>query len=321
MASIQKAVEIAVHKPRGIFLEYPQRKLAPYTRPVARVLWGNASGWGQNIRGEIISKKLDLSSTEFKRRSGTAWKLAKTGYVDFQPHDEEVIAELQSVYRDHIEDPEASEVRSDRVEFDGEVYSRKIENLQEYYSDVESLISDEMAQTIKEYYGTHFRVIGFMAWRNEHVPPEIMNDEDNVFSNVWHNDMGYPTSTLKMFINLSDVTAEDGPFHYCTTPATKEVVRDAIGVPTPNHVEWDSRSDDLEAAMPADEIKRATGPAGTTVIANTCRGLHRADNPDEGRTRDIAELLIQPAREPPMDTLLDIEQNEVIDASLFELIP
>jgi hypothetical protein len=104
------------------------------------------------------------------------------------------------------------------------------------------------------------------VWRNKptEAPPKL--------SQLWHRD--YDDSVcLKLFVYLSDVGPESGPFVYApgTHPhGTRQIAQaDRLG------------DEEMARIVPADEWVVCTGKAGTVVLADTC-GYHKGGKPTAG---------------------------------------
>lgn len=153
---------------------------------------------------------------------------------------------------------------------------------------IEDLLTDPIRRGIEAYYGSHFRVHRVGGWRIVHIPPDV--DDGKFYASVWHVD-NIPVSQLKLFINLSDVTDRDGPFHCVSIGRTEELIRmgfrDRYNYGLPDHVLEDGS-----------HVVRAIGPMGSAVFCNTTLCLHRAGIPDFGRVRDILQFTFEPARAP-----------------------
>jgi hypothetical protein len=109
-----------------------------------------------------------------------------------------------------------------------------------------------------------------------------------LFSNYWHSD-GKELDVLKLFVNLTDITKEHGPFHVISRKDTKNLYgfsykREEDGVPD-EKVERNAN------------IIRATGSKGHAMLANTCLNLHRAGNPADENHRDIIIIRFRAASE------------------------
>lgn len=255
------------------------------TRVLGQLFFGNNAGVINNLQGKTMIRKNALLSSEIEANWDKGELLRKRGHLRLGTpyYDEDVMTPIQNKYSQLIED---AHIRS---EYKGDVYSRAIIKAYNKIPELENLITEEISQIIQGYYGSHFHVKNLMCWRNYHVPSSVL-EEVEIFSNRWHADFR-PTSWLKLFINLSDVSGEDGPFHLQPRGRTADLVRgrfkdrDDYGYPN-------------EVIEDPDNIVRATGPIGSAVFANTAQCLHRAGIPEPGHHRDIIQLVFVPSNQP-----------------------
>lgn len=143
-----------------------------------------------------------------------------------------------------------------------------------------SLLTPQVLDAVRQYYGSNFRLYNVAAWRNWHIPPTPLAEE--AYSNNWHTD-SRRIDMLKVFVTGTDVSDDDGPTHALSREWTHEVVRKGF-----NH-----RRD---YGLPVSEIEnpqhmvKLTGPAGTALLCNTNLCFHRAGVVGEGRSRDLIEF-------------------------------
>jgi hypothetical protein len=104
------------------------------------------------------------------------------------------------------------------------------------------------------------------VWRNVPTP------DPPKLSQLWHRDYD-DAINLKLFVYLTDVGLESGPFTFA--PGTQPG--------GPRRLSIKDRVDDDEMAelVPPEEWVVATGEAGTVVLADTC-GYHKGGKPTKG---------------------------------------
>ena len=109
------------------------------------------------------------------------------------------------------------------------------------------------------------------AWLNFPSPDQAKQ------SQLWHRDPE-DLKLMKIFIYLDEVDANRGPFTYI--PKSHPFgSRSAVN---PQHADPKRITDDeMRAAIPAQDWVACTGPAGTTILADTV-GFHRGGKPTIG---------------------------------------
>ena len=116
------------------------------------------------------------------------------------------------------------------------------------------------------YVGMHSYLRGLEMWRN------LPTDEPPKLSQLWHRDWD-DVVNLKLFVYLSDVTEESGPFTFA--PGTQP------GGPRQLDVKDRLSDDEMAERIPREEWVVCTGPPGTVVLADTC-GYHKGGKPTKG---------------------------------------
>ena len=116
------------------------------------------------------------------------------------------------------------------------------------------------------YIGMRSYLRGLEMWRN------LPTDEPPKLSQLWHRDWD-DVVNLKLFVYLSDVTEESGPFTFA--PGTQP------GGPRQLDVKDRLSDEEMAKRIPRDEWVVCTGPPGTVVLADTC-GYHKGGKPTKG---------------------------------------
>jgi hypothetical protein len=275
----------------------PQRILYELDkRGYGKRIFKNHAGFDGNVAGKMTLRRARKGSDVESDRIG----FLNNGVTELgKKFDDRLIDNFKQCYEDLLFDEE----KADIVEHDGEVYSRNLLswdiNFSEHLPEVEQFVTDEIGEVVRDHYGAHFKITRFRVARNYHVPREVVKDESlHMVGNYWHCDSETPDH-LKMFVYLSDVTSENGPFHSLSREETKNIVASDYykgpndGVP---HGVVEEK---------ADEIHRLTGPTGSTALSNTCMHLHRAGIPAKGKTRDSLSIQFAPAEEPMPSDWID----------------
>jgi hypothetical protein len=160
--------------------------------------------------------------------------------------------------------------------------------------ELKKIVNDELINTLNHYWKSHFRVDRVSLYRNFHVPDDVRKEEE-ILSDRWHMDSGDP-SRIKLFLMLNDVTEDHGPFHVISRENSKEIYRGGY------NRNKEGFSDSL--VKDSANVIKATGPAGTAMLANTHMCLHRAGVPKKGNIRDVVSIRFEPATEPISDAWL-----------------
>ena len=263
-----------------------------------RFFYGNTAGLKHNFNGNLdrSQNKVKIKNLVNDSRVNT---LKNDGILPLgTPYDEKLISLLQSKYNKMIEDDKYSFVK---FQHEGKVYSRMLYMAFKNFREVGELLTDDIKNLIKGRYQSNFQVTHVMCWRNYYAPAETLGGKE-IFSNRWHCDHTN-TSSEKLFVNLSNVTENDGPFHIVSIPRTRELVKMGFG---------DRQNYGLDKSVLEDpaHVVKAVGPAGSALLCNTELCFHRADIPAEGHTRDLIQFKFVPSKEPLPDDWLDrIEGN------------
>jgi hypothetical protein len=135
---------------------------------------------------------------------------------------------------------------------------------------------------IKAFLGEGFLYSPTLYFRTLSLPPGL--DTFDVYSNVWHLDSHEGERSLKIFICLMDVGADDGPFMYLDRVATLKYWKSLVE-------RWDFTK--MAAVPHFPEEQFLIGPRGTYLIINTGTCMHRASIP-KGH-RDMMQVELYPS--------------------------
>ena len=257
-----------------------------------KVLYKNTAGLQNNLEGSItkIKTRKDTRTEKSEISEKLISDLQTNGYVNLgTPFDSSLIEQIQKEYLDSIENDDFSFIRT---EYEGQTFSRMIKSAWKTLPSSQKLLTDYVKDIISEYFRGHFQVLDITAWRNEHVPKEI-TDKKELYASHWHCD-GKNTTIMTLFLNLKDVSENDGPFMIQSRSRTKELIKNGFknrheyGLPhsvveDPNHV-----------------IKHV-GSLGSAMIVSTEECLHRASHPEKDHFRDILQIRFIPSNEPLSD--------------------
>ena len=173
---------------------------------------------------------------------------------------------------------------------------------------------DALLGIVNAYRGAQVKLVDFDQWYT--VP--VGDDAERVASQEWHRDPE-DQHVVKVFLYFSDVDEDAGPFEY--------VQHSAEGFEFGELWPWGESeryppTEELEAAIPASERVRATGPVGTLVICDTSgfhRGGYARTKPRILSTHTYVNKKITPERPERRKFTVDWRDGELSEASRFAL--
>ena len=263
-------------------------------REAGKTLFGNLAGLKNNLKGiQLNSKSSNFEKEQFLFLG--------------QPFEKEIIEKIKNKFEKMIQDDEFSEIGS---EYEGKTYMRSLKNPDKDIPEISHILTKEIIQTLETYYHGHFKVNRVESWRNYGVPNELVKNQE-MFSNFWHCD-NRRTDYTKLFINLSNITENDGPFHIVSKDRTKQLLKMGFG----NRKNYKVSEEILE-----DEnyVFKGIGEIGTAYLGNTEVCLHKAGTPIFGHQRDILQLRFEPAKSPIKEDWIENIVVDDIDAQKLEL--
>ena len=134
---------------------------------------------------------------------------------------------------------------------------------------VKLALDRKLLEVVSAYLGLWPQLHAISAWLNfptKNAPQQAQ---------LWHRDRE-DVRTIKVFIYLTDVNDNNGPFSY--VPTTHRRGHASMG---PKGQDRDITDGEMNKAFPADSWITCTGPAHTMIIADTV-GYHRGGKPTEG---------------------------------------
>ena len=253
---------------------------------MGRRLTGNPRGVGNDLAGawEIFRARLAAKERIERRGDPAVQSLDAHGYADLGvAYDRALIERIKEAYRRAVDDP--SQTRDRRTQ-----WARQLVKPLSAVPEALQLFDARLREIVERYYGGPFKIYKFQLRSNFHAPGDVTSEEE-VYNNYWHVD-DRPTSVLKVFINLTDVTEADGPFECLERSESQRLVRSGHFV---------ERSPELaHETRPGARVK-LIGKPGHTMLATTARVLHHACLVEPGHRRDIATFAFRPARRPLAD--------------------
>ena len=257
---------------------------------LGRYFFGNTARMTQNVFGylDILRAQVRTREKITPKPIIDVNKLKQIGY-HLVPgiYESELILNVQTDYLAQIENPDLSEPKCPGG--DGKFYGRVLKNPIKQIPRLRELLNQQATEIVTAYYNANFHVYSISPYRIYHVPEKIWKERE-VISNFWHCDSRY-TSMLKFFINISDVTVDDGPLHIQSRFRTKELLK--LG-----YKDRKNYALSKEIMDDPNHVIKLIGAPGTTIACNTEQCFHKAGLPAEGHTRDIIEIKFLPTYEP-----------------------
>ena len=253
----------------------------------------------RHIRSRILLTRNRLASGRLKHEHKPLFDISQfnqTGFVVLRGlYSDDLIETIRHKATLALEEPSK---RSESKRSEQNPYRYMLHEAGCEIPEVEKLITPEILETLSMYYRSYVNIISVSVWRNLSV--DILNFNGTaryVYSSSWHTDRQMPCS-LKLFYLIHDVTASHGPLHIIPRQPTEDI----FGGGYSGRIEETERIE-VEAAK---YIWRLTEKAGTVLIANTTRCLHRASIPAPDLYRDILQVMLFPASAPvPIDWVRD----------------
>ena len=250
---------------------------------MGRRFTGNPRGISNDVGGawEIFRARLAAKERPPRRGDPAVASLAERGFADLGVfYDPALIERIKVAFRRAVDDPELTRDRRTQ-------WARQLVKPLSAVPEALQLFDARLRGIVERYYGGPFRIYKFQLRSNFHAPGDVTSAEE-VYNNYWHVD-DRPTSVLKVFINLSEVTDADGPFECLERAESQRLVRSGRFV---------ERSPELvHETRPGSRVK-LVGKPGHTMLATTARVLHHACLVEPGHRRDIATFAFRPARRP-----------------------
>jgi len=250
---------------------------------MGRRITGNPRGISNDVEGawEIFRARLAAKQRIERRGDPAVESLRAKGYADLGVfYDAGLIDRIKHAFRRAVDDPE--QTRDRRTQ-----WARQLVKPVASVRESVHLFDSRLRAIVERYYGGPFKIYKFQLRSNFHAPADVASDAE-VYNNYWHVD-DRPTSVLKVFINLTEVTEADGPFECLERSETQRLVRSG---------RFAQRSPVLEQETRPGARVKLVGAPGHTMLATTARVLHHACLVEPGRRRDIATFAFRPARRP-----------------------
>ena len=246
---------------------------------VPRLVFGNSAGLRNNLTPRLHAALSPI------RRSGSPYSAADLpditpirddGYMlTNASYDPAALSDAIRHFRQVIEDKELTRANGK--------YSTEVKDPMQSLPELADLLNADVRDLLHSFYGRSFEVVETQCFRNFTIPES--DQELEAYSNFWHGDT-YPVDWLKVYVFLSDWGETNGPTEIMPIPVTKEAMRSGYV-----NRYFSFLGEDRKERYAASAVK-ATGAAGTVLIFNPERCLHRAGIPADGNSRDAVMFFV-----------------------------
>jgi Phytanoyl-CoA dioxygenase (PhyH) len=137
-----------------------------------------------------------------------------------------------------------------------------------------------------------------VAFQGVHLRRDFANDQP-VTTEFWHRDLE-DRRVIKLFVYLSDVATETGPYEYIprskVTPAIVRQIEDSFKQRVAsNPYDMGITDDEMAAIIPRSDWCSCEGPAGTVLFSDPIAVFHHGKSRQEGRS---ALFFVYTAKQP-----------------------
>jgi len=257
---------------------------------IGRQVFGNTASFTKNFEGGFRKKMIYLGQDSKKNLHRKPSEFELTGYYKLKKSiDNSIMTEILSKHQNMIEDDEYS---FPGPTYKGKYYTRHLKRPYRDIPEFSKLLTHEIIETLEEYYHGYFKVELIECGRNYSVPLDVQKEKE-FFSSRWHNDR-QRTYYTKLFVNLSDVTDNDGPSHIMTRSRTTQLLKMGFK----NRVNYNLP---IEVVEDKKYLFKGTGTIGTAYLCNPQLCFHRAGMPAPNHQRDLITLRFEPSKTPLQD--------------------
>jgi hypothetical protein len=229
----------------------------------------------------------------------------ENGYVVLsQWVDPIVVEKLRNRYLElieneaHAENPHKKNPETQSAYNHGDLDLKNVEYTRHFKDVVNSipayseLFTESLIHKIQSCLASNFMIDDVYAWRNLHCPPEVLKHFEPG-ANRWHFDDQY-ADRLKMFLYLSDVTLEDGPFQHFNKAYSRNILMKGFKKEARKYSITGGVS---EKYFNDSKIIKHVGTVGTVVLCATSFCLHRGGEVGVDRYRDVIQYCLRPSKE------------------------
>jgi hypothetical protein len=232
-----------------------------------------------------LTRKTQIELARIEGSYDTDSELIESVNQDFydleQPFDEDTIERVKEELEPYILDEDISDVEKRDGEQIYNVIGSEDINIREESEGVAQILDNkELEEALHSFFGSEFDITwicGIYYSKDFHSVPE-----------EWHIDNygARRTSTIRLFIFLSDESSGDGPIQIISPEESREVIS-KYGM---EKIEENPSIVEEEA-----NIKEFSGPPGSAILFTPGHQLHRAVHPDEKEhRRKVLTVNIEP---------------------------
>jgi len=287
---------------RSFLRRLPGKIITPINIKTGRAIYKNGANFTDNFTG---NSRLQKARKMFKQSSNdnipssiednnTIQQLNKLAAARYDKgFEKSIINSIIEEYKKVINDPQHScfvdELGRRGRDKGHDIYLYDLFNPASSVPSIRKIFTEEFKNFLRLYFQSEFRIEWVNMRRTIHIPQSKLEENypHQPYSLKWHFD-GHSTDTLKFFINLSDVTENDGPLHFLDKERSFQICKQGYF----NRFNYGVGQDVIEDKR---YLHKLTGETGSSAFCNTTLCLHRAGVPAKGHTRDILEFNFSPA--------------------------
>jgi len=284
----------------GRINKFIKRKITNADTSIGKKLYGNTIGFKKNIAGRknILITNTISGYVKNENYDPSIKELKEKGFLQMvSPYDQSLIQEIQNKFSEKIMNDKSSHINS---QYENQIFMRVSYKANKNFPELSKLLTKELIRKIEDWYHGYFKVKYLTFWRNYHVPSDLISKD--LISNNWHCDYDKP-DIFRMFVYLSDVDKDCGPFHIQSHKRTKELMKMGYGTRIDYKIS-------LEKLEDPNHVVKCMGPAGSITLCNNSLCLHRAGIPEVSKQRDIVQFFFVPSRKPLPENWLDYVEDD-----------
>ena len=246
---------------------------------LSKLFYKNLTGFDLNKQG---LKRWESNKKIFREKVGSTlnkYNGFPLGYDLFKIEDNDLLKRIITRYNQIINSSEHAMIYDENNKITSPEKGKffLLKDILSSIPEVIELLNQQVQEKLYHYYGCHFLVTHISAYRTTNLPNAQGSSE--VYAHKLHYDR-HPSDTLKLFVNLSDVTLEDGPFNFFDRVNSKKVLKAGYK----DRTNYGKAIDIIED--PEQKIF-FTGKSGAAAIVDTTSCLHKAGIPKADHIRDL----------------------------------
>ena len=252
----------------------PSKVFQRFDQMISRKKLGHGAGYTNYLRGK---KDIANALSWNVEMTNAARIMRNKGFAEIPSYDEKLMSRIR-IDLDAIINDESKSYR------DGPSCIRiKLPEIN--LPIIRELITEDVLKHFRAYYGTEVKVMSAACWRI--IDPK-QHKGKHIYSNWWHFD-ATNTAVTKLFVAVSDISKDHGPFHIYPLSSSKNLIKKGYV----NRQHYGGSSEFIENG---DGLYRMTGRSGKAIIGNTEYCLHKAGEPLNGNYRDIICFQFLPSK-------------------------